>query len=146
MTRTGARIEDATATLDVTAGSVGATPVGVLASDGLAKVAGDVSLRHVAAALVQEGVGAVVVVDGDKVHGVLSERDVVVAVATGTDVDAVAAADVDSRDLVACTPDTTVDDAAALLMARYVRHLVVEDETGPIGVVSARDLLGVYSA
>jgi CBS domain-containing protein len=120
--------------------------VGVLASDGLAKVAGDVNLRHVAAALVQEGVGAVVVVDGDRIHGVLSERDVVLAVATGTDVDAVLASQVDSRDLVACTPETTVDDAAALLMEHYVRHLIVEDETGPIGVVSARDLLGVYSA
>jgi CBS domain-containing protein len=140
---TSSRVEDA---LDETAGSAGATKVGVVASDGLAKVAGDVNLRHVAAALVQEGVGAVVVVDGDEVHGVLSERDVVLAVATGTDVDAVLASQVDSRDLVTCTPDTTVDEAARLLMEHYVRHLVVDDGTGPVGVVSARDLLGVYSA
>lgn len=126
---------------------VGATKVGVVASDRLAQVAGDTNLRHVAAALVQEGVGAVIVVDDDnEAHGVLSERDVVLAVATGTDVDAVLASQVDSRDLVTCTPETTVAEAARLLMERYVRHLVVEDETGPVGVVSARDLLGVYSA
>jgi CBS domain-containing protein len=146
-TSTGATEEEAVdAALDAQLGGAGATRVGVLASDGLARVASDVDLRHVAAALVQEGVGAVVVVDGERVHGVLSERDVVLAVATGTDVDAVLASQVDSRDLVACTPDTTVDEAAQLLMEHYVRHLVVEDDSGPVGVVSARDLLGVYSA
>lgn len=126
-------------------GGAGATLVGIVASDELAKVRGDATLRDVAAALVQEGIGAVVVVDGDEVHGVLSERDVVAAVAAGTDLDSVSASEVDSRDLIACTPETTVEDAARRLMERYVRHLVVEDESGPVGVVSARDLLGVYS-
>jgi CBS-domain-containing membrane protein len=54
-------------------------------------------------------------------------------------------ADIDSRRVVTCMPDTSVQDAAVLMMEHYVRHLVVNDHTGPVGIVSARDLLGAYA-
>jgi CBS-domain-containing membrane protein len=57
----------------------------------------------------------------------------------------VGAADLDARDVVTCTPDTTVRAVAALMMEHYVRHLLVEDRNGPVGMVSARDLLGAYA-
>jgi CBS domain-containing protein len=47
--------------------------------------------------------------------------------------------------VVSCTPDTTVHDAAMLMMEHYVRHLLVRDDTGPVGMISARDLLGAYA-
>jgi CBS domain-containing protein len=47
---------------------------------------------------------------------------------------------------VTCTPETTVQAAAVLMMENYIRHLLVTDQTGPVGMVSARDLLGAYVA
>jgi CBS domain-containing protein len=75
----------------------------------------------------------------------VSERDVVRAIAAGQDLDATTAADLDSQDVVTRTPDTTVHDAAVLTMEHYVRHLLVRDHTGSVGMVSARDLLGAYA-
>jgi signal-transduction protein with cAMP-binding, CBS, and nucleotidyltransferase domain len=39
-----------------------------------------------------------------------------------------------------------VQAAAVLMMENYVRHLLVSDQTGPVGMVSAGDLLGAYVA
>jgi hypothetical protein len=76
----------------------------------------------------------------------VSERDVACAVASGRDLNLTTAAELGTRGVVKCPADTTVQAAAHLMMGFYVRHLIVEDRTGPIGVVSARDLLGAYAS
>jgi len=86
------------------------------------------------------------VTEGDQVHGIVSERDLVLAIAAGKDLDSTTAADLDSRRVVTCTPETTVHAAAVLMMENYMRHLLVDDHTGMVGMVSARDLLGAYAA
>jgi CBS domain-containing protein len=70
----------------------------------------------------------------------------VLAIAAGQDLDATTAADLDSRDVVTCRPDTTVHYAAVLMMEHYGRHLLVRDHTGPVGMISARDLLEAYES
>ena len=115
-------------------------------SDELIRVGPEATVRQMARRLAAEGVGALVVVEGDQVHGIVSERDLMLAIAGGQDLDATTAADLDNRDVVTCTPDTTVHDAAALMMEHYVRHLLVRDNTGPFGMISARDLLGAYAS
>ena len=111
-------------------------------SDTLIRVGHDATVRELARRMAAEKMGALVVTEGDQVHGIVSERDVVVAIAAGKDLDSTTAADIDSRRLVTCTPDTSVKEAAVLMMEHYVRHLVANDHTGPVGIVSARDLLG----
>jgi CBS domain-containing protein len=81
-------------------------------SDTLIRVGHDATVRELAQRMVAEGVGALVVTEGDQVHGIVSERDVVVAIAAGKDLDTTIAADIDSRRVVTCTPDTTVQAAA----------------------------------
>jgi CBS domain-containing protein len=123
----------------------GSDQVRMFVSDTLIRVGPDATVRELARRMAGEGVGALVVTEGDQVHGIVSERDVVAAVAAGKDLDATTAADIDSRRLVTCTPDTSLQEAAVLMMEHYVRHLLVNDHTGPVGVVSARDLLGAYA-
>jgi CBS domain-containing protein len=125
---------------------MGPGQVRLYVSDGLIQVGPETTVRRMAQRLAAEGVGALVVVEGDQVHGIVSERDLMLAIAAGHDLDATTAADLDSRDLVTCTPDTTVHDAAVLMMEYYVRHLLVRDHTGPVGMISARDLLGAYAS
>ena len=114
-------------------------------SEGLIRVEPEATVRQMARRLAAEGVGALVVVEGDQVHGIVSERDLMLAIAAGQDLDATTAADLDNPDVVTCTPDSTVHDAAVLMMEHYVRHLLVRDQTGPVGMISARDLLGAYA-
>ena len=123
----------------------GSDQVRMFVSDTLIRVGHDATVRELARRMAAEGVGVLVVTEGDQVHGIVSERDVVVAIAAGKDLDSTTAADIDSRRLVTCTPGTSVREAAVLMMEHYVRHLLVNDHTGPVGIVSARDLLGAYA-
>ena len=124
----------------------GSEQVRLFVSDGLIRVGRDATMRQMAQRMAAETVGALVVTEGDQVHGIVSERDLVLAIAAGKDLDSTTAADLDSRRVVTCTPETTVHAAAVLMMENYVRHLLVDDHTGMVGMVSARDLLGAYAA
>jgi CBS domain-containing protein len=121
--------------------------VRLFVSDDLIRIEPNATLHQVAQRLAAESVGALVVIDGDRVAGIISERDVVRAVASGKDLESTTAAELGTRRVVTCTPDTTIHAAAQLMMEHYVRHLLVEDHTGrPIGMISARDLLGAYAS
>ena len=119
--------------------------VRLFVSDELICIEPTANLHQVAQRLAAAGVGALVVMDGDRVAGIISERDVVRAEAAGKDFDSTTAAELGTRRVVTCAPGTTIQAAAQLMMEHYVRHLVVEDRNGQVGMVSARDLLGAYA-
>lgn len=117
--------------------------VGIFAAEKLVRVAVDATVTAVAEALDNNDVGAVVV-GLDTFEGIVSERDIVRAVAAHSDTSELRAGDVASREIVYCDAHASIDDAAAMMLERYVRHLLVEDDGAVIGIVSARDLLGAY--
>jgi CBS domain-containing protein len=90
-------------------------------------------------------VGAIVVGHEERPAALLSERDIVRVVSAGKDPATVPAADIASTKLVWCDAEATVDQVAARMMDRYIRHVLVEHEGALVGIVSARDLLGVLS-
>ncbi len=126
--------------------SVGSTPVSTLTGDPVARVAGNATVADAARELVSRDVGVVIVGDDEKPAAVLSERDVVRIVAAGKDPATITAAEVASTKLVWSSADDTVNEVANRMMEHYIRHILVEEDGALIGVVSARDLLGAYSA
>jgi len=90
--------------------------------------------------------GAVVVGDDVRPAALVSERDIVRVVAAGQDPATVPAADVASTRLIWCDAEATVDQVSARMMDHYIRHVLVERDGALAGIVSARDLLGAYSA
>ena len=116
------------------------------AADTVVRVAADADLWAVAATLAEAGVGALAVGQLDDVLGVVSERDVVQALAAGRDPSTTTAFDVAHTTLVWCDVESTVAEVAEEMMEHYVRHVLVEDGGRLVGVVSARDLLGAYVA
>jgi CBS domain-containing protein len=126
--------------------AIGATPVVQLVSDTIAWITPDASLLEVASALASGDVGALVVGDGETVIGIVSERDIVHALAAGRDPASTHASEVASTVVLWCDATATITEAAMQMMDQYVRHLLVEDDGRLVGVVSARDLLGVYAA
>jgi CBS domain-containing protein len=105
-------------------------------------VSGDESLRSVARMLWREDVGAVVVCDGRRPVGILSERDLVEHVAHGKDLDAVTAREAMTSHMIAAKSNDTVHDAAYQMLECGIRHVPVLSDTDElIGMVSIRDLL-----
>jgi CBS domain-containing protein len=109
--------------------SGGAAPVTMFAAD---ELAGD-------------QIGLVVLGSVDEIHGVVSERDVVRAVAEGFDPVHTPARAVATTKLVWCDDTATVGEVAELMMEEYVRHVLLEADGQLAGIVSARDLLSAYA-
>lgn len=107
----------------------------------VATVGGATSLRMVAEALVADEIGALAVIENDRVVGVIAERDVVRQVAAGVDPEHKRAEDMMSVQPVTVTPEDSVAHAASLMREAAVRHLPVLEGGELVGFVSIRDVL-----
>lgn len=124
----------------------GSIAVADLIGEPVVRVAADATISTVAEAIVNAGVGAVVVGDDDRPAALLSERDIVGVIADRRDPASVSASSVASTHLIWCEAGDTVDTVAMRMTDRHIRHILVEDGGKLVGIVSARDLLGVYAS
>ncbi len=100
------------------------------------------SLRDAATALRRHDVSFASVGVGDAIDGVISERDLVAAMARGDDLDTVTLDAIESDSLFWALATTTVDDVAREMLDASVRHILVCHPDGTLaGVVSMRDIL-----
>ena len=88
-------------------------------------------------------IGAVIVTDeSDKVVGVISERDIVGAMAAhGARVTAMRVEELMTRDVLTCRPSDTVAEIMAVMTARRIRHLPVLEGDRLLGIVSIGDVV-----
>jgi CBS domain-containing protein len=83
----------------------------------------------------------VVVLDGQKVCGIVTDRDIVVrAVADGLDPRVTKLADICSRDLTTLSPENDVGTAVRLMREYAVRRLPVVKDGRPVGILTLGDL------
>lgn len=114
-------------------------------NDEIVTAAPTTTLREAARLLDDAGVGVLVVGTPAAVEGVVSERDILRAVARDVDVDATVVTEVESRELKWATPTNTVDDVIEEMMEGYIRHVLVADERGTlVAIASMRDLLTAF--
>lgn len=106
----------------------------------LLTIAADATLGEAAASMAERGVGAVVVLEGDAIAAILTERDVLKAVAAGQDGSA-PVTEWMTRHPDTIEPDDTTDHAASLMIHGGFRHLPVVDGGKVVGIVSIRDLM-----
>ena len=108
----------------------------------LLTVSVDATLREAAAAMAERGVGAVVVLEDESISAILTERDVMKAVASGKDGSA-PVTEWMTRHPDTIEPSDTTDHAASLMIHDGFRHLPVVEEGKVVGIVSIRDLMRV---
>jgi len=112
-----------------------------MAQELLTVSAGD-RLGEAAKRMVARGVGAVLVMEGERLEGILTERDLMKAVAAGYSEDA-KVGDWMTRHPETIEADDSTGHAAALMIHGGFRHLPVLDEGRVAGIVSIRDLMRV---
>jgi len=116
----------------------------LIAGQRIVLVSQDLSVREAVRRMADRHIGAVPVIDGERVTGIFTERDVMArVVAAGRDPDRTAVAEVMTRDLVAAHPSDTCQHCLRLMTQAKVRHLLVLDEGRLVGIVSLRDLLSL---
>jgi CBS domain-containing protein len=108
----------------------------------LLTVTADATLGEAAARMAERGVGAVVVLDGESISAILTERDVMKAVAAGRDGSA-PVTEWMTRHPDTIEPSDTTDHAASLMIHGGFRHLPVVEDGKIVGIVSIRDLMKV---
>ncbi len=113
--------------------------VGDVMSQNLLTVGTATSLTDAAARMCDRDVGAILVVAGDQLIGILTERDILRAVAQGKVADDVGAWMTPHPETVEAEEPTR--QAASIMIHSGFRHLPVLDGARPVGIVSIRDLM-----
>ena len=104
------------------------------------------TLRAAAERMWRNQTGSLLVVDDDRLTGIITERDVLRAVALGVDLGAATVDEAMTVEVFTVPPDMSLREAAREMAARWIRHLPVVEEGRLLGVVSMRDVTGVFAA
>ena len=105
----------------------------------------DDTLGEAARKMWEQQTGSLLVIDGDDLVGILTERDILKAVATGSRLEETRISEVMSKDVVTVGPQTSLREAAKVMADRWIRHLPVLDGGRLVGILSQRDLAGVLA-
>ena len=105
----------------------------------------DDTLVEAARKMWKQQTGSLLVLEGEDLVGIITERDVLKAVAAGTSLDQTRISQVMTKDLVTVGPGTSLREAAKVMAERWIRHLPVVDGGKLVGIISQRDLAGVLA-
>jgi CBS domain-containing protein len=99
------------------------------------------ALTEAVATLAERGIGALVVLDGDRVAGIVSERDVVRRLQHAPGIEGLEVGEVMTSPALTCESSATVDDLMATMTEQRIRHLPVVDGGRLVGIVSIGDVV-----
>jgi CBS domain-containing protein len=105
----------------------------------------DDTLTEAARKMWRQQTGSLLVMDGEDLVGIVTERDVLKAVAGGESIQDTHVSEVMTKDLVTVGPGTSLREAAKIMTDRWIRHLPVVDGGALVGIISQRDLAGVLA-
>lgn len=104
--------------------------------------AADDTLAEAASKMRQQQTGSLLIMEGPRLSGIVTERDLLKVVGAGQDPKSVTIRDVMTPDPVTVSPDSSIQDAARIMFDKWFRHLPVTSSDGTVvGIISLRDLL-----
>ena len=101
----------------------------------------DTPVAEVASSMLKGRFGSAVVMEGSWLSGIFTERDVLRAAASGSDLTSSPVSEWMTSDPVTADADMDADEATEVMMSRGFRHLPVVEGKTLIGIVSLRDIL-----
>jgi CBS domain-containing protein len=119
-----------------------ATKVRDVMTAGPVCVTPDTPVSVVAEVMESDNIGAVPVVENDRLTGMITDRDIVIrAIARGKDPRGMPVREIYSTDIVAVTPDDKVKDVVSIMADQQIRRIpVIDKEQHLVGVVSQADI------
>lgn len=112
-----------------------------LMHDGVETLASNASIAAVAKMMKQKDIGSVAIQDGDQLVGIITDRDIVLAIADGRDFSKMTAQDVMSKDVVSCRDTDQIHDALQMMETSRIRRLPVLDHNKKIvGMIGLGDI------
>ena len=108
----------------------------------IVKVAPEISVLEAIKVLAAENIGAAVVMSGDRLAGIFSERDYTrKVILKGRSSDSTRVEEIMTPNVVVVSPRTRTRECMALMTEKNIRHLPVVDEGRIVGMVSIRDIV-----
>jgi CBS domain-containing protein len=105
------------------------------------------TLREAARLMTEKSVGAAVVIDeATPGPGIISERDILNSIGRGQDPDGERVAEHMRDTVITAAPEWSLERAAAEMAKRGIRHLVIVADGHPVGVLSMRDIMRVWTS
>jgi CBS domain-containing protein len=104
------------------------------------------TLQSAAERMWRHQTGSLLVMESDRLLGIITERDLLRAVALGADPAASTVDEAMTTEVFTVPPGMDLREAAREMAARWIRHLPVTDGGRVLGVVSMRDITGVFAA
>jgi CBS domain-containing protein len=117
------------------------TRLGELMSGAIVSVAPEDTLGEAAERMAEQGVGSAVVLDGGRLIGILTERDLLGAVAGRVHTSEARVREWMTGEPVTATESMSVDEAIRTMLERGFRHMPVVEEGRTVGVVSLRECM-----
>ena len=106
------------------------------------KVTPELSVLEAIKVLASENIGAAIVMSGDRLAGILSERDYTrKVILKGRSSDTTRVEEIMTANVVVVSPRTKTRDCMAIMTEKNIRHLPVVDEGRVVGMVSIRDIV-----
>jgi CBS domain-containing protein len=101
----------------------------------------DTSLADASRAMRERDIGDVLVVDGDRLAGIVTDRDIVVrAIAEDRSPSDTTVGELATGDVTSLSPEDSVEDAIRIMRDQAVRRIPVVENHRPVGIVSIGDL------
>jgi len=104
------------------------------------------TLRAAAERMWRNQTGSLLVVADGRLTGIITERDLLRAVALGADPGTATVDEAMTTEVLTVPPDLPLREAAQEMASRWIRHLPVVEDGQLLGVVSMRDVTGVFAA
>ena len=104
------------------------------------------TLRAAAERMWRLQTGSLLVSEGGRLAGIITERDILRAVALGANPERSTVDEAMTTELFTVPPDMPLHEAAREMAARWIRHLPVVQDGELLGVISMRDITGIFAA
>jgi len=102
----------------------------------------EASVQEALKVMAEQGIGSVLVMDGDRLAGIFTERDFARKLGVeGRVPSAVTVGDVMTTDLITVTPGQSVNECMAIMTEKRIRHLPVVEDGRPVGLISIGDVV-----
>ena len=118
--------------------------VGQLMTSNLSTIPEDSTIKHAASHMQTEHIGSLLVKKGEEFSGIITETDVVRAVAEEDNVSEISVGHVMSKPILSVEKKLSPHYARDLMADKRIRHLAVTEDGKIVGIISARDLLAYF--